>query len=375
MKGIERIPTLREDSPVNEGRRKFLKGALKAGGALLGGGAMYGAVRRFGKQEAIEQEPLVREIKADKDPEKETAPTVLKTPLEQFKSYGEVRDLKEGLQAVEENHYKKLSETEEGRRDMETATQNIQKLNLNKFAEPFKEREVPKELVYLIPIQETRARNEQSKAGARGFTGIMPKTAEAFGYKPDDVNNPYIAGEVTARFLENEKNKRFGDDIDLLLHAYNAGGGMLGYTRTTNEKADRSSAGFYEYMQEYLNTTYKKVEESGHYEYTVRPKDTLGHIAQRFQVPRNAIEEYNNMKDGAVLRIGSTLRIPFDDLDHFARVVFRKPFETLHYVPQVKAKYRALKDAGFVDEIEVAMGIERGSVGVNTLEKEGAEYE
>jgi hypothetical protein len=49
-------------------------------------------------------------------------------------------------------------------------------------------------------------------------------------------------------------------------------------------------------------------------------------------------------------------------MEHFVKVVFRKPFEALHYVPEIKAKYRALKKEGFVDRIELAMGVDDSEV-------------
>lgn len=349
MKGPEHIPIQQKEGLQNPSRRRFIKKAIQTG---LGVGAtaslVPGVLEMLSKDEPQEEN-------REEEEKKERIPPVVITPLEQLAAYGEIRDLKKGVEALYSDHYRYLTTTGKGKEDMRRAVKNLSHLDLKKMARPFKERGLPLELAYMIAIQETRARNTTSWAGARGLTGIMPKTAKAHGYDPDDAYNPYIASEITARYLETEKEDRFGDDIDLLLYSYNAGGGLFGYTKTVPEKKERTVEGFYEYMEDYFNTRYNEVKEKGYYEYTIRSGDTLLRISRFFRVPLEDILEKNGLTMESVIHEGDILKVPFTDMQDFVKVIFRKPLEAIRYTPELKAKYKAMKDRGFTERIELAM--------------------
>lgn len=352
-----------EDAPKNPDRRRFLKKAVRNAVAL---GALStvpylidtdsepeesNSIEEHEKK-SVEVEKIVEEIKRD-DAREKIVETL--SPLEQLDAFGEVKDLQAGVDTVYADHYEHLTTSGKGKNDMRVAVKNLSKLNMQKIAKPFEERNLPKELSYMIAIQETRGKKKISHAGARGITGIMPKTAKALGFKTKDADDPYKASEMTAEYLAIERDDRFGDDTDLLFHAYNAGGGLFGYTKTERKKEDRSAEGFYSYMEEYINTTYKEVKEHG-YRHTVDVKDTnLVQLSRRFKVPLVRILKANNLEIDSELHEGDTVVIPFVDMHHAAKVVFRKPFEALRYAPQLKAKYQALKDSGLLATLEKKM--------------------
>lgn len=348
-KGPGMIPIPQEDAPQNPDRRRFLKNALRNAVALGVVGAMPVSIDD-GKKVPEEFEKIKQDM--EREGARESVVGTL-TPLDQLEAFGEVKDLQAGVDAVCAEHYAHLVKTGKGKKDMLDAVQNLSTLDMEKVAQPFTERQLPKELSYMIAIQETRGKNLTSKAGARGITGVKPRMAIDLGFKPEDLNDPYKASEITAEYLAQERDDRFGDNTDLLFHAYNAGGGLFGYTKKERRKKDRSTEGFYAYMEDYINTTYKEIEKLGYYAHTVDDEDTnLIKLSERFEVPLVKILEANNLEIDSELHKGDSVAIPFDDMVHASKVVFRKPLQALRYAPQIKAKYRALKDTGLLAKIE-----------------------
>lgn len=351
-----------EDAPKDSGRRQFLKDAVIKGTALgVTTSALATMLKKLTQEDnskdSLEAENIdtLKKEKIHGDYVKESERQYVgKTPLEQIEEFGMIKNLDLGMQAIHDRHYAYLTSTEKGKRDMEIATKNISGLNVKKVAEPFKKRGLPEELAYLIAIQETRGKPVTSWAGARGITGIMPATAKAMGFTPEDADNPYIAIEITARYLEGEK-ERFGDSVDMLLYAYNAGGGLFGFTENT-PRDKRTPEHFYEYMREYMNDIFSKVVENGYYEHVIEKSDkNLTNISKRFNVPVYKIEQANNFKKDSVIYVGDVIKIPYDDLKIAAKILLRKPFEALRYAPEVKAKQKALIDSGMSEKIELSM--------------------
>jgi len=336
-------------------RRRFLSGSLAL--ATLAAAKLSSLPTEIKKEEkhethVIPEEVGVLEEKNEKKIPKEDLPVVL-TPYEQLCAYGEIRNLKEGLKVVYDKHYFQLSKTEDGLYDMKKATRNIARYDMKKMKEPFIKNDLPQELAYMIAIQETRGRNQKSHRGALGITGILPTTAKMLGFNAKKVNDPYLANRITAQYLAVEHKERFGDvnDIDILLHAYNAGGGLFGFTQVTKSK-ERTSENFYKYMENYINTKFHEVRERG-YVHTVDKEDkNLVSICERFEIPLRKLLVVNNISEKTLIYEGDRLIIPFETLEDAAKIIFRKPMETLQYVPQLRAKYKALKDTGLLALID-----------------------
>lgn len=337
-------------------RRLFLKAGLAAAGTFV--------VGDFLKTQGIERE--IEEISNSNKKEvqntpsevtpthvsEEKSPTIF-DPLEQLKVYGRIRDLEAGLEMYQDKHYFELIETKDGLKDIQTAAENIKQYDLEKMSEPFIEKGLPKELAYMIAIQETRGRSQKSSAGARGMTGIMPATAKALGFQPKEADNPYLASRMTAEYLATEREERFGkvNDEFILLHAYNAGGGLFGFTEKT-PKEKRTCKNFYRYMEEYINSRYKETKERG-YRHTLDEEDTsLEAVSRRFEVPLNKLLKANGFTEKTIIHEGDKVLIPFENLDDAAKIIFRKPLEALQYVPEVKAKFNALKNKGLLRGID-----------------------
>jgi hypothetical protein len=337
-------------------RRDF----LKLGGAALGAYALGKVVEDRATDQKVKEisENLKREAEKTQpqsEPEQvgeEKKPEAL-PPLEQLRVYGEVRNLEEGLEMVRNEHYIELTETEEGLKDMQTAVQNIKRYNLKKLIDPFLEKGFPKELAYIIAIQETRGRVQKSSAGARGVTGLMPATVKALGYEPEDADDPYHASKMTAQYLATEREERFGKAKDdyILLHAYNAGGGLFGFTEKT-PKEKRTCKNFYRYMEEYINSRYRETKERGYRHILDDEDSSLDAVSKRFQVPLRKLLKANGFTENTIIHEGDSVLIPFEDLDQAAKIIFRKPLEALQYVPEVKAKYNALQDKGLLSELD-----------------------
>jgi soluble lytic murein transglycosylase-like protein len=65
-----------------------------------------------------------------------------------------------------------------------------------------------------------------SSAGARGLAQIMPATAIELGVHPDDLFDPAVNVEASARYIRYLAN-RFDGDPDKILIGYNAGPSMV----------------------------------------------------------------------------------------------------------------------------------------------------
>jgi len=267
-----------------------------------------------------------------------------------------VKDINFGLQSVFNREYDRIVREPEGREDMEASVENLDELDIQRFVQPFVDRGLPYKLAYMIAIQETRAKNDTSWAGAKGITGIMPSTAEHYGYTAEDVKDPYIAAEITARYLVDERDDRFGENTDMLLHAYNGGGGLFGFTSAYPEK-ERTPENFYAYMEKKINREAEEKLKAGYHVHTfdTRTKN-LSEVSALFDVPLEELQEANPDLVPTEMEYGDTIQIP---LEHAGaetwRQVFRKYFETLYYTFEVYGKYAALEKSDLISKIEAPL--------------------
>lgn len=65
-----------------------------------------------------------------------------------------------------------------------------------------------------------------SRRGARGLMQVMPATGKRLGLRPADLFDPEKNLDAGARYLR-QLADRFGDDLSLVLAAYNAGEGAV----------------------------------------------------------------------------------------------------------------------------------------------------
>jgi len=367
------IPIDSEDKPSGHNENISPKKEISRRDFLKWGGAVATTTALGGVMKSLTSSDEVTKIYEDKVPDyvvkkvdavaenAEKTPIVL-TPLEQLQAYGEIRDMKAGLKVFQDEHYHTLTETKDGEKDMRTAMENISKYDVEKLIKPYEERGLPKELAYMIAIQETRGRIQKSHANARGMTGILPETALDLGFMPSDANDPYVASEMTAKYLATERDERFGDNnIDMLLHAYNAGGYLYGFTETVPRK-ERTTENFYRYMANYINTKFKHLKENG-YRHILEDEKTIEQVSRRFEVPVDAILKANKLTKKSVIHKGDSILIPFENMEQAVKIVFRKPMQALQYAPGLKAKYKALKDTGFLSKIEKGSGATKSTIG------------
>lgn len=81
-------------------------------------------------------------------------------------------------------------------------------------------------LIAAVITQESAYRiNAVSSKGARGLMQVMPDTARAMGYDPDDMFTPAIAIDAGTNYLA--RQLRDFKKLDLALAAYNAGPGNV----------------------------------------------------------------------------------------------------------------------------------------------------
>ncbi len=83
------------------------------------------------------------------------------------------------------------------------------------------------ELVAAVAEVESRFQPRAiSKAGARGLLQVMPATGERLGFRPAELLDPQKNLDAGASYLR-QLADRFGDDLALVLAAYNAGEGAV----------------------------------------------------------------------------------------------------------------------------------------------------
>jgi hypothetical protein len=331
------VPTSSE--VVNEGRRRFLRGA----GALVATTLIPAADTEM---ENVQQPPETRE----------KMPSL--SPLEQLIQQGRITDLKSGLGVLYGEQVKFLSEVPSGMQDMKTAVENIRKIGMDVLTKPFKDVGFPPQLGFMIAIQETRGKSVILSSGARGVMGIMPQTAKDHKHKPEDMNDPEKAAGVSARLLASER-VRFGNDLEVLLTAYNAGGGLHGFTKVT-KKEERTLDNFYAFMQKRMNERYARVSEAGYYEYTIRRPQKPEVLKRVFGLDDEAIKLLPTQLIHGVMMVpkNTLVRGTFDSSsEKTIKFLFRAEFEMIQYVPQMKAKYEALRRLGLLQILEAYPGM------------------
>ncbi len=336
--GFKRRDVPASSEVFNEGRRRFLRGA----GALVAATLIPSADTEM---ENVQQPPETSE----------KMPSL--SPLEQLIQQGRIIDLKSGLGVLYEEQVKFLSEVPSGMQDMKTAVENIRKIGMDVLTKPFKDAGFPPQLGFMIAIQETRGKSVISSSGARGVMGIMPQTAKDHKHKPEDMNDPGKAAGVSAKLLASER-VRFGNDLEVLLTAYNAGGGLHGFTRTA-KKEERTLDNFYAFMQKRMNERYSEARDAGYYEYTLRRPQKPEVLKRVFGLDDEAIKLLpTQIINGVVMVVKNThIRVTFDSSSEKAiKRLFRAEFEMIQYVPEIKAKYEALRRLGLLEILEAHLG-------------------
>lgn len=82
-------------------------------------------------------------------------------------------------------------------------------------------------LLHAIAYVESRHNSQAvSRAGAMGLMQVMPATGKRFGAAPSALHHPSVNLEVSATYLKTLQG-RFGNDLPLVLAAYNAGEGAV----------------------------------------------------------------------------------------------------------------------------------------------------
>ncbi|MDT9000939.1 lytic transglycosylase domain-containing protein [Paucibacter sp. APW11] len=82
-------------------------------------------------------------------------------------------------------------------------------------------------LLHALAHVESRHRSEAvSPAGARGLMQLMPATARGVGVADGGLHEPAQNLEASARYLK-LLQQRFGNELSLVLAAYNAGEGAV----------------------------------------------------------------------------------------------------------------------------------------------------
>ena len=287
------------------------------------------------------------------------------TIQEQFEKFGHIQNLKGSLIAHAEAHFKYYTQHPDGKLDMKTAVENLEKLDMEKFVTPFTNSGLPQQLAYMIAIQESRGKPETvSWAGARGIAGIMPRTLLLLGFSRDRIasltKDSYLGSEVAAKHLKADR-EIFGDDIPLLLHSYNGGAGLFGFTAVT-PKEKRTHNAFYAYMEDYLNKRYGEILNSG-YSHIVTKGDTLTKVAQQYGVAVDDICKHNGITTSTVLGVGKRIRVPAPSVAHVLMNAFRKETEVLNYSFEVRAKYDALRELNLLAKLEASLSKKSTSFG------------
>ena len=354
-------------------RRNFLKGLAAATGIAFVGETLLDSdekVRienRDDTDREVPFEPTVERanVTTPRTNDSIEVENIQFTPRDQLEKFGKIKDLEAGLRWYEREHTMHFLQTASGRLDIERAVRNLSSLEMDKFMEPFRDRQLPEDIAYLIALQETRGKiGVVSHAGARGIMGIMPKTLMLLGFKKKKVaeltKDPYLGSEVAAEHLE-EDRKIFGNNITMLLHSYNGGANLFGFTKKF-PKDQWTPEHFYTYMQERINTEYQDILKYG-YQYTIKTGDTLNTIAQKYKISLKELMEVNRVHPKSKIYAGKKMRIPLRDTQTILDTVFAKEFELLHYVPEIRAKYTALKKMGYVQSLEEGVIKKRSAFG------------
>ncbi len=118
-----------------------------------------------------------------------------------------------------------LARLQDGARKMGGAVQDTVTRWGERIDAAAREADVAPELVLAVMLQESGGRPDAvSSRGAQGLMQLMPETAREVGVT--DLTDPGQNIEGGARYLSRMRNS-FGDDLELVLAAYNAGPGNV----------------------------------------------------------------------------------------------------------------------------------------------------
>jgi membrane-bound lytic murein transglycosylase F len=113
-------------------------------------------------------------------------------------------------------------------------------------------------LLASIAYQESKFHTDKiSVSGATGLMGLMPRTAAAFGLKPEEMTNPEASIRAATLFIK-RLNRSFSDiedkseRIKFILAAYNAGSGHIYDAQALTEKYEKDPLIWENNVEEYL---------------------------------------------------------------------------------------------------------------------------
>jgi len=341
---------------VDEGRRRFIKGALKV--------ATAAAVASIPGNKFIEKEAEGMINYLDRDKAKESVRELMDElasqraeedarPIKELINYhtvGRIDLTRIDVQEILKNYWKKRYKESEGlRSSLERAYYEMGSYD-KRLKRIFKKAEVPEEYCYLAIPESHWDVNQRSGAGAVGYYQFTAETARRRGLNINDGNDerkdPLRSAWACAQELKYlyEKTK----DWDLALSGYN-GGQIWGYLHKDNKKNRNVPPykDFLKYIEVKVNRTRDEIKHQEYKQYEVASGDTVGKIAQLYNLKKEVIISLNGIKDDKIKK-GQILKIPYSEeqreKDFNAIMEKAGYFENLTYPAKFNAVNELIKE-------------------------------
>ncbi|MCA9364254.1 transglycosylase SLT domain-containing protein [Candidatus Kaiserbacteria bacterium] len=331
-----------ESPDVYQHRRGFLR--------LLAGGALAALSPKLLREEYARHDAEIPHYEL-RTLEERMAWQELYSLESQIERQGEVIDIGLMLEAHFYHHLDTLDPKRGNRIELMMKRLKDLEMNFWDFSQPFIKRGFPKTLPFLLAAQESDFRNNvSSRSEAVGVLGIKEIAAKDVGYVHTDAWDPVTASKIAARLFEKNRDRYVKqDDLDLLTHAYNSGWTLRDFCRKEQDPERRTLAGFYGYMEDRINTIIRTHSMRQQTTHMVVQGETLEHIAEQYDMSVDELAQTNKLTTRPAT--STTLTVKKHIITPKGEEVLRPELEVLRYVPEIKAKFVALTEQGYMEHI------------------------
>lgn len=224
-------------------------------------------------------------------------------------------------------------------------------LRMKKYIKPlekiFLQAGVPSFYLFLA-VPESYGDHNAESPYAKGLYQFTYNTGKAYGLikgKRDFRIDPLRSGQACANYLKDLHDRL--KDWNMVLARYN--GSFVKKYRIQSKQRDLpiDYEGFLQFIEDGLNQIQDEVSTAQNYDYSIRKGDTLGKLAEKFDISKIELQNYNNITKPDDIKHGKQIKIPLID-DAVRKKVFKRSIrfhnQNLNYIAKCKAIFKLVKE-------------------------------
>ena len=207
---------------------------------------------------------------------------------------------------------------------------------------------VPKHLAYLAIPESHFMLDAHSRKNAVGPYQFTVETAHKYGLKVqgkhDERIDPTKSAHACAKLLKDLH--KVSKDWDISLSAYNGGFAWKYLNDAYKNGNEISYEDFLKHLSDLANEKRNEIKNNKSLLHTVKSKENLGGIANKYHIPLIELLKYNHLHEKSVIKEGKSILIPLTQENK--RKIFEQKIagiaENLSYSPRCNAIFELIQE-------------------------------